>query len=160
MAQTRNLGFGVARRAASTPTQARRDALIERFLSAAADDDDVGAIRDVLRAAMRDASQPSRVALEPGSTRWTYQSVPDHHVRTIAARILAELCGIVGSGRDALAVTVNGDVVSVSVDQRVVELEGLGVPREVLIAELRQVVDEAEAAQPPAPVSHGPVQSA
>ena len=86
--------------------------------------------------------------------------MPDHHVRTIAARILAELCGIVGSGRDALAVTVNGDVVSVSVDQRVVELEGLGVPREVLIAELRQVVDEAEAAQPPAPVSHGPVQSA
>ena len=127
---------------------ARKRELVDRFLESAASEDDVAAIRETLRAAMRDATQPVRTAIEPGSSKWSYVAMPDHHVRTVAARVLAELCGLCGS-RDAVSVNVAGDVVQVSVNDRVTELASVGVPLEVLVRELRQVADDAAAALPP-----------
>lgn len=136
----------------------RRREYIERFLDAVDADAAFTDILRVLHEAMRKAELSARVPDPARPGHFAYAMIPDHTVRITAARVFAELLGLVGS-RDAVNVTLGeGASINVSVDQRVLELESLGVPRDVLLAELRTVVEQAEAAQPTAPTVIEPSQ--
>ena len=125
----------------------RRREYLDRFLATVDADAAFVDILRVLHDAMRNAEISARVQVPDDPGHFTYGTMPDHAVRITAARVFAELLGLVGS-KDILSVNVAGDVVQVSVNDRVTELASVGVPLEVLVRELRQVADDAAAALP------------
>ncbi len=141
---------------ANTPTlranglQGRKIEFLERFFELAEPGRDGRAIHDAIFDALTTATVQTRVPDANVPRGYAYALLPDHPVRLTAARLLAEIWGMVGS-RDSIGVNVNAETVSITIDQRVAELEAVGIPREQLVAELRQVVEQAERAGPGKP---------
>lgn len=132
-----------------SPTR-RKTEFLASFYELADISGDGAAIRKAIYDAMTGATLSARVPDPSGERAHVYAMIPDHAIRLTAARLLAEIWGLVG-GRESLNITASDNSVHITVDQRVAELEAVGIPREQLVAELRQVIDAAERAEPTKP---------
>lgn len=88
----------------------------------------------------------------PAARGYGYAWTPDHAIRLTAARLLAEIMGLLPKGNN-VNIDVSDNSVKVTVHQRLAELEAIGVKPEDLLAEMRGVMKRADAILPEKPAA-------
>lgn len=115
----------------------RRQDLINEWLTAAERDKDVELVRQVARDACK-ATQHVRQADE-SERGWSYYPEPDHNIRLLGAKLLADVDGLTGAA-SKVQIAVQDNSVHLSVDQRLMELEKINVDRKTLLADMAAIL--------------------
>lgn len=116
------------------------------FLQLAENSGAVQLIFDVLRNAMTGAQITVRAPDEDSPKGWNYEYAPDHPVRVVAARTLAQILRLMPAANVGANVTVTDNrTLNVTPGQRLAELESVGVGREEIAAACRDLLAASEA---------------
>jgi multidrug efflux pump subunit AcrB len=145
------LAFSGAARAAAQ----RQKLFVEDFFDLAERAKSVEVIFNALHQAITTARVSERVPDDTREKGWSYAMSEDHAVRTTAARIMAEILGLMPKA-GAVNVNLQDNSVQITVEQQLREIVSLGQDPSEVLAELRTVVENAGKAAALAPADEVP----